>query len=135
MKEHGLSKVSEIEDKYDELHNRRDNALFILNQYDHRIEALDEHIRQGEIYRQHRNLHAEYMQLRPHKQRKFYEAHHAELTLFEAADQYFKDNHIETDFSISEWKDERVRMSAKNNEAYREYSAAARDYAKIVDRC
>jgi len=88
-----------------------------------RLGTLDEHIRQGGIYLEHKELYAEYQRLSPRKQPKFYEEHRAELMVFEAAKRYLEAHLNEHDLPLEAWKEERVKLIAERGEFSREYAA------------
>jgi len=109
-------KVKEMQDQLDDLHGS-------VKYIERRVRTLDEHIRQGEIYIAHRELYAEYQQLKPRKQATFYEAHRAELMVFEAAKRYL-DAHLNGHaLPLDVWKKERTKLSAERGEFSREYAA------------
>jgi pentatricopeptide repeat protein len=131
MQENGISKMSELRDKYSEVHGRYSNARDSLRYYEQRMKTLDEHIRQGGIYNKHRELYKEYKNLKPRKQPKFYETHHTDLMLFEAARRYFKEQYISTDFSIKDWKEEKAKLPAERAEVYRKHKAAETEFTTV----
>lgn len=123
LKENGISTLPELRESYKDLYTKFENARVNLNHTDSRIDTLDERIRQGEIFLQHRELYAEYQKLKPRKQPKFYEAHRTKLALFEAAMRYFKANNIGSNFSIPAWKERRTELFTKRSNQYRQYEA------------
>ena len=121
MRDNNISTMSEVREKYSETLAHYNSACENVNYYEQRIKALDENIRQGDIHLEHRELYAEYENLNPRKQPKFYEVHRADLTLFEAAQRYFKEHSIKPGFSLGDWKKERAELLAELSKAYREY--------------
>ena len=131
MQENGISKMSELREMYSDVHDRYNDARQDLRFYDQRIKTLDENIKQGDNYIKYRDLYAEYKNLKPRKQPKFYEAHRADLMLFEAARRYFKEQYISTDFSLNEWKQGREKLPAERAKAYREYNVVQAQFSVV----
>ena len=131
MRENGISKISELRDKYSEVHGRYSNARDNLNYYSQRTKTLDENIRQGSIYNKHRELYKAYKELKPRKQPKFYETHRTDLMLFEAARRYFKEQYISTNFSIKDWKEEKAKLPAERAKVYREYKVVETEFTAV----
>ena len=131
MQKNGISKMSELREKYEEAHNAQYNASQNVKYYEGRIKTLDENIRQGSIYLKYKDIYSEYKKLKPRKQLKFYEVNRAEITLFEAAQRYFKDKHIGSDFSLKEWKQEQANLPAELAEARREYGAIKTQFSEV----
>jgi len=121
MQDNGISKMSELRDKMQETVGKYSSAHDNLKYYDERIKTLESHITQGTVYLKHKDVYAEYKALKPRKQEKFYEAHRAELMPFEAAQRYFKEHHVKSDFSVNDWKHERVDLITGRGKIYREY--------------
>jgi len=131
MQKNGISKMSELREKYSEVHTRYDNARQNVKYYEGRIKTLDENIRQGGIYMKHKDLYSEYKNLKPRKQPKFYETYRYDLMMFEAAKRYFKEHYISTDFSLSEWKQERANLPAELAKVRREYSTVRSQFSDV----
>lgn len=61
-----------------------------LNRIDRRIKTLDEHIQEAGYYREHKDVYAQYQQIkRPKKQAAFREQFYTGIALYEAAKRYF----------------------------------------------
>ncbi|MDD2418626.1 MAG: hypothetical protein PHP68_06280 [Oscillospiraceae bacterium] len=90
---------------------------------------MDEHIKQGEIYLKNKDIYAEYKKIKPRKQPKLYEAHCANLMMFEAAQRYFKEHYIKS-VSLGAWKTEREELTAGRGKAYRDYNAFRTQFLK-----
>ena len=122
MQENDISTLPELREMVSDTLTKYDNACDNLKFYDGRVKTLDEHIKQGSIYLKHSDLYAEYQKLRPRKQPKFYEAHRADLMMFEAAQRYFKEHYFKS-VSLDAWKTERGELTAGRGKAYRDYNA------------
>jgi|GEM_PF-2642946 len=90
---------------------------------DRRANTLDEHIRQGEIYLQHRGLYGQYQQLKSRKQAAFHEANRAELVLFESAKRYLDTCLNGHTLPLEAWKKERKKLIVERSEFSLEYAA------------
>ena len=91
--------------------------------------ALDEHIKQSEIYMKYKAVYREYRQIqKPKKREVFYEENRMELTLFEAAKRYLEAHmNGKTTLPIKAWKAEREKLNAEKAGLYREYRALKDD--------
>jgi len=123
MKENGISKMSELQDKVQETVDKYSATRDNLKYYDGRIKTLETHITQGAVYMKHKEIYAEYKSLKPRKQQKFYDAHSSAIILFESAQRYFKERHIKPGFSVNDWKKERADLINGRGKVYREYTA------------
>ena len=133
MKENDISTLPEIMDKVKETVTDYDNARENLILYERSIERLDEHIKQGAVYLKHKNIYAQYMQLKPRKQEKFFEAHRVNLMMFQSAQRYFKEHHIKSDFSVNDWKTERAELINGRSKAYREYCSLKTQFDNVYN--
>jgi hypothetical protein len=123
LQENGISTLPELREKVSEIQNCFDDVRGNIQLTEMRIKALDELIRQAGIYSEHRELYTQYQKLRPRKQPKFFEAHRAELMLFEAANRYF-DVHLNGhELPLKAWEQERAELTVKRGKAYREYGS------------
>ena len=123
MQKNNISTMPELREKYTEGLKIYNNAHDNLKYYDGRIKTLDENIRQGAVYWEHKDIYDVYKGLKPRKQPKFFEENRAELMLFEAAKRYLDEHYIKPGFSVSNWKNERAGIAAERGKAYREYNA------------
>lgn len=131
MRENDISSLPELREKYSEALTRYDNTRENVRYYEQRISTLDENIRQGGIYLEHRELYNEYLRLKPRKQPKFYETHRTGLTLFEYAKRYFKEHRVGSDFSVTAWKAEQENLTAEKGKIYRECNAVKGQFSYV----
>ncbi len=103
-----------------------------LKPVERRLKTLDEHIRQAEDYLQFREINRQYRQQKPKLQKDFYNAHHKEMTLFEAADRYLKGvMNGRTTLPTKAWRAERDKLTADKKQLDGEYRALENDIAKF----
>jgi len=102
----------------DQLDDVRRSVKYI----ERRLNTLEEHIRQGEIYTAHLELYGQYQQLKPRKQVAFYETHRAELTLFESAKRYLDACLNGHALPLESWKKEHEKLTAERSAFSREYA-------------
>jgi chromosome segregation ATPase len=103
-----------------EMQNQLDDLRGSMKYIERRLTALEEHIRQGENHLKHRELYAEYQRLSPRKQSKFYEAHRAELMVFEAAKRSLDACLNGHALPLEAWKKERAKLTAERGAFSRE---------------
>ena len=121
MRENDISTLPELREKVSEMQTRFDDVRENLKLYERSINNLDERIKQGSIYMEHRDLYSQYKQIKPRKQEKFYEAHRTELMLFEAAKRYLDSHLTGHTIPITAWKEDREKLSIERGKLYRKY--------------
>ncbi|MDL2254593.1 hypothetical protein LJC49_11135 [Ruminococcaceae bacterium OttesenSCG-928-I18] len=77
-----------LRDKVMELYSQQYGINDKLKKIDRRLKTLGEHLQYTDSYLEHRAIHHQYKQQKPNRKAAFYEAHRAELTLYEAAKKY-----------------------------------------------
>ena len=124
----GLEK--KVKSMYAEQHAIREE----LRPVERRMAVLDEHIRQAEIYLQHKPVYAQYQQEhKPKKKETFYEAHRAELAPYEAARDYLKGvMNGKTGLPVKEWAAERAGLATDRSRLYSKY-VSLKDEVKEVE--
>jgi len=123
LRENDISTLPALRRKVYEMQNQLDDVRGSMKYIERRVNALDEHIRQGGIYLKHRELYGQYQQLKPRKQAAFYEAHRAELMVFEAAKRYLDACLNGHALPLEAWKKERAKLAAERAEFSRDYAA------------
>ena len=123
LQENNISTLPALRRKVYAMQNQLDDIRGSMKYIERRVNTLDEHIRQGEIYLKHRELYAEYQQLKPRKQAAFYEAHRAELMAFEAAKRYLDACLGGHALPLDTWKKERAKLAAERGEFSRDCAA------------
>ena len=123
LRENNISTLPALRRKVLEMYNQLDDVQGTVRYIERRLNTLDEHIRQGGIYLAHRELYAEYQQLKPKKQATFYEAHRAELMAFEAAKRYLEACLNGHALPLDAWKKEHVKLAAERGEFSSDYAA------------
>jgi SMC interacting uncharacterized protein involved in chromosome segregation len=115
-----------------------------LKPLERRLKTLDEHISQAEVYRKHRKVYEQYQEQKPKRRTAFHEAHHAEITLYEAADRYLK-RHLNgrTSIPMQAWKSEREKLTTERSRIGSKYQTlkseiheveTIRKYAEEIQR-
>jgi len=122
LQENNISTLSALRRKVLEMYNQLDDVQGTVKYIERRVNTLDEHIRQGGIYLVHRELYAEYQQLKSRKQTVFYEAHRAELMMFEAAKRYLDACLNGHTLPLEAWKKERAKLTAERAEFSHDYA-------------
>lgn len=108
-----------------------------LNHIDQRIKALDKNLQQAEVYREHKDLYAQYQAIRrPKKQTQFREEHYTGIALFEAAKRHLDGAVSEgvvgaTALPVKAWRAERDGLSARRNELSRKYATLKSEVREI----
>ena len=123
LRENDISTLPALRRKVYEMQNELDDVRGSMKYIERRMNTLDEHIRQGGIYLNHRELYAEYQQIKPRKQAAFYEAHRAELMVFEAAKRYLDACLNGHALPLEAWKKEREKLATERGEFTHEYTA------------
>ena len=102
-----------------------------LKPIERRLKTLDEHIKQAEMYFEHRDIYNQYTQQKPKKQNAFYEVHRREITLFESAKSYLTAHmNGKTTIPTKSWKAEREKLIAEKQSLTRDYYALKNEVAE-----
>ena len=123
LHENDITNPKELRRKVYEMQDRLDDIRRSVKYIERRVNTLDEHIRQGEIYTDHLKLYGQYQQQKPRKQAVFYEAHRAELMLFESAKRYLDACLNSHALPLEAWKTEREKLTVERGEFSCEYDA------------
>jgi chromosome segregation ATPase len=123
LKENNISTMSELRGLVSSSQKQLWNVRDDLKSCENRIAAIDERVQEIRVYREHRDIHAQYTQLKPRKQAKFYETHRAELMLFDAARRSLTRNHVDPAAHLDALREERERLAAQRGKLHREYTA------------
>jgi hypothetical protein len=149
--------MDDLERKVNVMQNGFNSMRDNLKKVNRRIDTLNEHIKHGDIIAKHRKVKRHYDELHSQYEsaqkstgfgakRKaekaleaandFYEFHRAELTLYDAADNYLR-GVLQKRYDpkklppIKKWRDELVAKTAERNSLYREYDVLKNETAKI----
>ena len=123
LRENDIVTPKELRRKVYEMQDQLDDIRRSVKYIDRRLDTLDEHIRQGEIYLKRRELYQQYQQLKPKKQVAFFEANRAELVLFESARHYLDACLNGHALPLEAWKKEREKLIVERGEFSIEYAA------------
>jgi hypothetical protein len=93
-----------------------------LKPIERRLKTVDRHIKQAETLAKNKAAYKQYIVQKPKNKEAFYNAHCAEITLYEAADRYLK-KHLNgrTAIPLKKWRDERGRLTAERSALYGKY--------------
>jgi hypothetical protein len=122
LKEHNISTSRELRGLVSSSQNRLSDVRDSLKSIEGRMGVIDESIRQVKVYHEHRELHTRYRQLKPRKQAAFYETNRAGLMLFEYAQRYLAQHHVNPAVPLDALREERVKLSHERGGLYREYT-------------
>ena len=122
LRENDIATPKDLRRKVYEMQDQLDDMRRSIKYIDRRVDTLEEHIRQGEIYLQHRELYEQYQQQKPRKQAVFYEAHRAELMLFGTAKGYLDACLNGHALPLESWKKEREKLTVEKAEFSLEYT-------------
>ena len=121
--ENDIANPKELRRKVYEMQDQLDDIRRSVKYIDRRVNTLDEHIRQSELFLKHRELYGQYQQLKPRKQTAFYEAHRAELMLFESAKRYLDACLNGHALPLESWKTEREKLSVERDEFFLKHAS------------
>jgi len=111
MQENHIATIGQLREKVEDLYRRQTDLRDRLKPIDRRLKTLDKHFKQTEIVSRNRTVYSQYMAQKPKSKKAFYEAHRAEIMLYEAAARYIKANLNGRDkIPLKEWKAERVKL-------------------------
>lgn len=123
LQQHGIADMSGLRDKVEEMRGRQGAVSDRLKKVERRMKTLDEHILHAENYFKHRDIYREYKQQKPNKQDAFYQLHHAEIILYEAAERYLhRVMNGRASIPLKSWRAESAFLVAEKQSLYREYS-------------
>jgi len=114
------------------MHSKQSAIRDDLKPIERRLKTLDEHIKQAEYYREFTKINRLYKQQKPKDKDKFYESHRRELTLYEAAERYFKGvlNGREK-IPLPTWKAEHEKLTAERKRLNAEYLSLKDEVIKV----
>ena len=103
-----------------------------LKPVERRLKVLNEHIRQVDIYLQHKAVYAQYQQQKPKSQVAFAEKHRAEITLYESASRYLKEvMNGKTTLPVKAWRAEHVKLTAEKKILNQDYALMKDEVRKV----
>ena len=122
-----------LEEKVRSMYSKQDDIRVGLKFIERRLKTLDEHIKESAYHLEFREIYQKYKQLKPRKQKKFFEDHRREIMLFEAADRYFSEHRVDTQapLPIKQWREEHERIITDKNRLYRDYSALSGEVREV----
>ena len=124
LQENEIKDMAELEEKVKSMYAKQYDIRDKLKPMERRLKTLDEHIQQADMYMEHRAIYRQYQEQKPKKQAAFAEKHHAQTTLFEAAERYLKGvMNGRTSLPIKAWKAERVELTAEKSRLNQDYAS------------
>lgn len=103
-----------------------------LKKTENRLSDLSEKLKQAEIYRKCRPVYKEYLSQKPKKKEDFYNAHTADLILYNAAVKFLKRNFNHGKLPVAEWKAQIEELTPKKKSLYADMYRL-RDEVKTVE--
>ena len=132
LQENNITDMAGLDKKVKSMFAKQADIRGDLKFAEQRMKTLDENIQQAGIYLAHKELYAQYRKLKPRKQPKFYEEHHADLMMFEAAARYLKGVvNGQTTLPTSAWNKERDELAVERSRLNREYGSLKGEVAEV----
>jgi len=124
LTENNIQDKAGLDEKFKSMIGRQLDIGDKLKPIERRLKTLDEHIKQAEMYFEHRDVYNQYTQQKPKKQEAFYESHRREITLFECAKSYLTAHmNDKTTIPTKSWKAEREKLVADKQSLTCDYYA------------
>lgn len=122
LQENNIIDVPALADKITQLHQSQYDLSGTIKKEERRISALNQHLAQVDIFRQHKAVYAKYKSLDPKKREAFYDKHSEEITAYQSASKYLKD-HLNGHDKIPDksWLAERDKLLAQRYAHVEEY--------------
>jgi prefoldin subunit 5 len=132
LQENNISTLPALRRKVLEMYNQLDDVRGSMKYIERRVNTLDEHIRQAGYYQEHRELYAQYQQIkRPKKQAAFKEKNYTGIALYEAAKRYLDANLNGHSLPLKIWKEEREKLAAQRGSLNREYRLLKEEVTEV----
>lgn len=132
LQNNGISTLTQLKEQTELVNTQFHTTRKKLKAVEETISALSEKVKQTDIYLQHRDMYKQYMTLPKGKDEYFRLEHFAEITLYEAAVRYLKENLTDNRIYPKEWKAELKELESKKEKLYAEYYQK-RDESKLLD--
>ena len=114
------------------MHNKQSAIRDKLIPKERRLKALAEHIKQADLYFEHRAIYKMYKAEKPKHQEQFYESNRAPLTLYESAERYLKGvMNCKTKIPTGAWKKEYADLTAERQQLNAEYNTLKNEVGKV----
>ena len=128
-----ITGMAGLQEKVTAMRRQFDSVRDKLKKTERRLGVLDEHIKQAEIFKEHKAVYLRYQQEQNQKKKAaFYDKHTEGIILYEAAKRYL-DAHMngKSGLPVRAWRAEREKLTAEKNRLYREYTALREDTRKV----
>lgn len=132
LQNNNISTIPQLDEKINGL---RDNYYTVrrnLKKTENTLSDLSEKLKQAEIYRKYHPVYKEYLSQKPKKKEDFYNAHTAELILYNAAVKFLKRNFNHGKLPVAEWKTQIEQLTPKKQSLYDDMYRL-RDEVKAVE--
>lgn len=134
LQENGIDDMSRLVGKVEELHQSQYDLGKKIKTEERRISTLSQHLSQIAIYKSKKAVYKQYKSLGPNKRDAYYEKHFDEISAYESASKYLKDQLNGYDkIPEKEWREERSKMLTQRYAHAREYYAL-KEAVKEVER-
>lgn len=132
MSLHGIKTYDQLNARLDDAENRRGDLVHQLNDISDKIREKKEFKKCVLYYRNYKELYRQWDEMKPGKRKDdFYNAHSAEIILFEAAMKYFKDHEIKSLPSTAKLQAEIDDLFEQRTALNPEYQAAKKEAAEL----
>jgi hypothetical protein len=136
LKTHKITSLPQLHENATSLRSRFKDVNEKLKNAEQRNKLLTEHIKQAELFLEHREINRKYKSLKPKKQDAFFQANRGELTLFQAAERYLR-QHLpvskdgKRQLNILAWKKESAQLSVEIRQLYDKYYSLKEEVRQI----
>ena len=112
LQDNHITTLSELGAKVTSMRGDLNSTRDKVKPVERRLEKLNEHFAQVQVYREHSALYKVYMKTNPKQRAAFYEQHRSELVLYESAQKYF-DAHLNgrKNIPLAQWKAEAKELT------------------------
>ena len=132
LQDNKIFTIPQLDETVNSVRDEYDNIRITLKEVEGRLKSLAELVKQAEIYRRHRELYKQYHSLSGNKADMFRIRNYTEITLYEAAEKYLKENVNGSTVEIGKWKSDIATLTEQKNKLYSEMYKK-RDEMKLAE--
>ena len=132
LQDNKIFTISQLDETVNSVRNEYDNIRITLKEAECRLKSLTELVKQAEIYRRHRDLYKQYHSLSGNKADMFHIRNYTEITLYEAAEKYLKENVNGSTVEVGKWKSDISTLTERKDRLYSEMYKK-RDEMKLAE--
>ena len=131
LMENNITDLEGLERKVRSIYSETQTIRDELKPVERRLKTLEKHIEQGEHYLAFRKIYRQYKQQKPKSQERFHETFRREITLYEAAAKYLKENLNGHPLNLKMWKAQRDERTAEHQMLTQKYSRIKNETGKV----